>query len=233
MQCECASCECKTVLTAPQGQVRLNSSSSSGLLSPGDWEVKVNDGQRARSVCSGCWDAHYRRAAPVPEKQKYEWANEGMCPSCGIEVLLVEASSATTLEDGRPSSRVIRFAQCPNCGTGFARIEVSDYITIKEEIGIKSKSIEKIRNKPKREVIHKGKANGYQLRYIRSRSDDATVVFQVGWDRGELDHMDCKVCHSEWRKAEGTGVEERFDVTKVDDGYHIRCRNCLSDCSTG
>lgn len=232
MRCECASCECETILIPPLGQIKLDTSSPAGLLSPGDWEVKVNDGQRARSVCSGCWDAHYRRAAPVPEKQRYEWANEGMCPSCGIEVLLVEAASATTREDGLPSSRVTRFAQCPNCGMGFARIEVNDYITFKEELGIRSKSVEKVGSKPRREVIHKAKANGYQLRYIRSRSDDATVVFQVGWDRGELDHVDCKVCHSEWRRTEGTGVEERFDVAAVEGGYRIRCRKCLAECTT-
>lgn len=203
------------------------------MLSPRDWEVKVNDGQSVRSICSGCWDEHYKRTAPVPEKQRYEWANEGMCPSCGIEALSVETVHAANLEDGRPSTKIMRFEQCPNCGMGFARIEVNDYLVVKDELKIKSESIEKVGSKPRRELINRAKANGYQLRYIRSRSDGTTVVCQVGWNNGELDHVDCKVCHNEWRRAEGVNLSERFDVAVVEGQYHIRCKKCLSECSTG
>lgn len=130
MKCECTHCSCGSVLVIRHPPIRFIGQELQG---DPNQNVRVTTLEGIVNVCGACWDGHYKRTAPVPDKLKIEWSRRNFCPNCGVESLYPSGKHAES-----DSSSVNEFGQCDNCGVGFGFVSVRDGITIRDSVQLTS-----------------------------------------------------------------------------------------------
>ena len=134
----------------------------------------------------------------------------------------------------RPTQRSEEI-QCdnPDCAHTHVNLNLFEYMDA-SLTRLKSKSSEKKDGKLVSEVNHKVKTSGYQLRTVIARSENGTVVGQIGWDGRNLNHVHCKVCDSEWTEGKGFALDTKFETFEMrDQRLHFKCKNCQREFDSG
>jgi ribosomal protein S27AE len=134
------------------------------------------------------------------------------CPTCGKGTLIV----------AKPSSKAqficnhchATHANAQGIGRGSAGLSK-----------IRTKSGEKVRGKPEKEIMHSISQKS-QVRYIKLRRSANTKVMQVAYTpNGRLKHLDCKVCGNKWYLANDPDYSRMFEVT----AKRLRCKKCNAE----
>ncbi len=161
---------------------------------------------------------------------KCDRCTEGVMRSTGKASTKEELSSAGK---NRPTQRSEEI-QCDNPDCGHTHVNLDVFLYTASSLGLKSRSDEKVNRKPVREVDHKVKTTGYQLRTVIARSENGTIVGQIGWDGRNLNHVHCKLCDNEWTEAKGIASDTKFECSEIIGGrLHFKCKNCQREFDSG
>mgnify|MGYP000480481271 CR=1 FL=1 len=123
---------------------------------------------------------------------------------------------------------VLRRETTYSCGHKFIEVEIVNTLSPSAALKMEMKSGARVRGKPVREVEHFVKFSGYQLRYVRERTKEETLIFQVGWNMGQIDHLHCKICENQWSAYSNNLLEEHFEIIREKEKLKIRCLKCNS-----
>jgi hypothetical protein len=149
-----------------------------------------------------------------------------LCPTCKSG----ERVSSSMRSEGDTTIEEIMYS----CGHKRINLTIEEKISCSVTIRLKSKSKEKLRTKPTKELRHVTKSDGYQLRYVKTRSENETHVLQLGWKNSEIDTVHCKTCGNDWKKTCGQKLSAQFDVEEVRKGVlRIKCKKCGREAMSG
>ena len=154
--------------------------------------------------------------------------NKIKCPGCGIGELISEI----VRDNPNGEHDEIYFYSCGhrhyNCTIPTVTVTYSAEIS-----KVKLKSGEKISDKPKYEIEERHKKDDidnpnvsvWQIFYINRKSSPKSVFQVIKYESGEIKHVHCKICNSEYRYNSIEKLEDLFSVD-LRERSKIECLRC-------